>query len=80
MLFAIHVLLLPNIYHVAICVNCVCLGTAVEDLTTVTSSELLDVEDEVSTPVTMATNNGNAEVNPAREQTTFISNQTNGVM
>lgn len=51
-----------------------------EDLTTVTSSELLDVEDEVSTPVTTATNNGNSDLNPVRETTAFISGQINGVM
>lgn len=51
-----------------------------EDLTTVTSSELLDVEDEVSTPVTTAANNGNSDSNPVRETTAFISGQINGVI
>lgn len=55
-------------------------GTAIEDLTTVTSSELLDVEDEVSTPVTTAASNGNADANSTRESSTFINTQVNGVL
>lgn len=55
-------------------------GTAIEDLTTIASSgELLDVEDEISSPVTTATNNGNTDANPVRESSTFISSQINGV-
>lgn len=57
------------------------LGMAVEDLTTITSSELLDVEDEISTPVTTTVvNNGNTDTNPVRETSTFISSQLNGVI
>lgn len=53
-------------------------GAAVEDLTTITTNELLDVEDEISTPVTPAINNGNTETNPVK-QSTFINSQVNGV-
>lgn len=50
-----------------------------EDLTNLTSSELMDVEDEVSTPVTAATSNGNIDVNNIPQPSAFINNPANGV-
>lgn len=60
--------------------NYVWSGTAIEDLTTITSNELLDVEDEISTPVTTTMNNGNTDTNPVRESSPFINTQVNGVI
>lgn len=51
-----------------------------EENLTKTSNELMDIEDEESTPVTSTPDNGNMPVNPLIEQpTTFMNNQTNGI-
>jgi hypothetical protein len=50
--------------------------TVVEDLTNNASSDLMDVEDDESSPVASTPNNGNMPVNPIIEQQTFINNGT----
>jgi tubby-related protein 1 len=50
--------------------------TVVEDLTNNASNDLMDVEDDESSPVASTPNNGNMPVNPIIEQQTFINNGT----
>lgn len=55
------------------------LGTVVEDLTNNASSDIMDIEDEESSPVASVPNeNGNLPVNPIPDKPSFI-HQTNGV-
>lgn len=55
------------------------LGMVVEDLTNNASNDIMDIEDEESSPVAAVPNeNGNLPVNPTPEKPAFI-HQTNGV-
>lgn len=54
-------------------------GAAVEDLTNNASNDLMDIEDDESSPVASTPNdNGNVPINPVMEKPNFI-HQMNGV-
>ncbi|XP_044254468.1 protein king tubby isoform X2 [Tribolium madens] len=48
----------------------------VEDLTNTASNDLMDVEDDESSPIASTPNNGNMPVNPIIDQPAFINNGT----